>query len=343
MKLSKKIKFSEKKPLLIAEISANHGGNKKKFFKLINSAFENGADMVKIQTYEPEDITVNEKKDYLKIKKGLWKNRYLWDLYKKAHTPFSWHEEAFKIAKKKNKIIFSSPFSIRAVDLLEKLKNPIYKISSFEITDFKLINYIASKMKPIIISTGMSSINEVKKAIKEINKFHNKVIIMHCVSNYPTKLKDSCLGNIFSLKKVFKKNLIGLSDHTQDIYSSITSLPLGIVAIEKHFRLDDHQKSEDYEFSLTPKMFKSLKQKTDELTYSLSKKSNNNLNSYNIKFRRSLFASKEILKNDLINSQNIIALRPSVGIPAENYFSILGKKSKKKIKKNSPIFKHDLK
>ena len=256
MNLSKKIKFSKKKPLLIAEISANHGGNKKKFFKLINSAFESGADMVKIQTYEPEDITVNEKKDYLKIKKGLWKNRYLWDLYKKAHTPFSWHEEAFKIAKKKNKIIFSSPFSIRAVDLLEKLKTPIYKISSFEITDFKLINYIASKMKPIIISTGMSSINEVKKAIKEINKFHNKVIIMHCVSNYPTKLKDSCLGNILSLKKIFKKNLIGLSDHTQDIYSSIASLPLGIVAIEKHFRLDDHQKSEDYEFSLNPKMFK---------------------------------------------------------------------------------------
>ncbi|MDA7801196.1 pseudaminic acid synthase [Candidatus Pelagibacter sp.] len=343
MNITKKFKFSEKRPLLIAEISANHAGNKKKFFRLINSAFESGADMVKIQTYEPEDITVNEKKDYLKIKEGLWKNRYLWDLYKEAHTPFSWHKEAFKIAKKKKKLIFSSPFSIRAVDFLEKLNTPIYKISSFEITDFKLINYIASKMKPIIISTGMSSLNEIKRAIKEINKFHNKVIIMHCVSNYPTKLKDSCLGNILSLKKIFKKNLIGLSDHTQDIYSSITSLPLGVVAIEKHFRLDDNQKSADYDFSLTPKIFKNLKEKIDELTFSLAKKSNNNLNSYNIKFRRSIFASKEILKNEVINSQNITTLRPAVGIPAENYFNILGKKSKKKIKKNSPIFKHDLK
>mgnify|MGYP000035236683 CR=1 len=117
MNLTKKFKFSEKKPILIAEISANHSGNKKKFFRLINSAFESGADMVKIQTYEPKDITINDKKDYLKIKKGLWKNRYFWDLYKEAQTPFSWHEDAFKIAQKRKKLIFSSPFSIRAVDL----------------------------------------------------------------------------------------------------------------------------------------------------------------------------------------------------------------------------------
>ena len=272
MNLTKKFKFSKKKPILIAEISANHNGSKKRFLKLINSAFESGADMVKIQTYEPKDITINEKKDYLKIKKGLWKNRYLWDLYEEAQTPFSWHKEAFKIAKKRKKLIFSSPFSLRGVDLLEKLNTPIYKISSFEITDFKLINYIASKKKPIIISTGMSSLNEIKKAIKEINKFHNKVIIMHCVSKYPTELKDSCIGNILSLKKTFKKNHIGLSDHTENIYSSIASLPLGIVAIEKHFRLDENKKSADYKFSLTPKMFKNLKKIIDDVSYSLNKK-----------------------------------------------------------------------
>ena len=343
MNLTKKFKFSEKKPILIAEISANHNGNKKKFFRLINSAFDSGADMVKIQTYEPKDITINDKKDYLKIKKGLWKNRYFWDLYKEAQTPFSWHEDAFKIAQKRKKLIFSSPFSIRAVDLLEKLNTPIYKISSFEITDFKLINYIASKMKPIIISTGMSSLIEVKRAIKEINKFHNKVIIMHCVSKYPTKLKDSCLGNISSLKKEFKKNLIGLSDHTQDIYSSIASISLGIVAIEKHFRLDEDKKSADYNFSLTPKMFKNLKKAINDVSYSLQQKNNNNLNNYNIKFRRSIFASKEIEKNEIINDENIKALRPTVGITADNYFNILGKKTKKKIKKNSPIYKLDLK
>ena len=145
MNISKKLKFSEKKPLLIAEISANHNGNKKKFFKLINSALDSGADLVKIQTYEPQDITVNEKKNYLRISSGLWKNRYLWDLYKEAQTPFSWHKEAFRIAKKRNKLIFSSPFSLRAVDFLEELNTPIYKISSFEITDLRLIKYIASK------------------------------------------------------------------------------------------------------------------------------------------------------------------------------------------------------
>jgi len=343
MNLTKNYKFSKKKPLLIAEISANHNGSKKKFFRLINSAFDSGADIVKIQTYEPKDITINEKKEYLKIKKGLWKNKYLWDLYKEAQTPFGWHREAFKIAKKRNKIIFSSPFSIRAVDLLEKLKIPIYKISSFEITDFKLINYIASKNKPIIISTGMSSLVEIKRAIKEINKFHNKVIIMHCVSKYPTELKDSCLGNILKLKKIFKNNLIGLSDHTQDIYSCIASLPLGIVAIEKHFRLDDNIKSADYNFSLTPKMLQNLKKAINEISYSLEQKNNNNLNNYNIKFRRSIYASKDINKNEKLSKQNIETLRPNVGISAEKYFKVLGKKTKKKINKNSPIFKSDLK
>ena len=333
MNISKKLKFSEKKPLLIAEISANHNGNKKKFFKLINSALDSGADLVKIQTYEPQDITVNEKKNYLRISSGLWKNRYLWDLYKEAQTPFSWHKEAFRIAKKRNKLIFSSPFSLRAVDFLEELNTPIYKISSFEITDLRLIKYIASKKKPIIISTGMSSLNEIKKAINVINKYHNKVVIMHCVSKYPTELKDSCLGNILSLKKIFKKNLIGLSDHTRGIYSSIASLPLGIVAIEKHFRLDEIKKSVDYEFSLTPQIFRNLRKAIDDISYSIHKKNNNNLNSYNVKFRRSIFASKDIQKNELLNDKNIKILRPNVGISPENYFNILKKKNQKKYKK----------
>ena len=188
----------------------------------------------------------------------------------------------------------------------------------------------------------MSSLIEVKRAIKEINKFHNKVIIMHCVSKYPTKLKDSCLGNISSLKKKFKNNLIGLSDHTQDIYSSIASIPLGIVAIEKHFRLDEDKKSADYNFSLTPKMLKNLKKAIIDVSYSLQQKNNNNLNNYNIKFRRSIFASKEIKKNEIINDGNIKALRPTVGMTADNYFNIIGKKTKRKIAKTL-LYKLDLK
>ena len=171
-----------------------------------------------------------------KIKKGIWKDKYLWDLYKQACTPFNWHADAFKIAKKFNKIIFSSPFSLRAVDFLEKFNVPIYKIASFEITDYKLINYVASKNKPIIISTGMASLKEVKNAIRIINKYHNKIIILHCVSGYPTKLKDTNLARIKLLKKKFKKYMIGISDHTDNLTSTIASIPLGIVAIEKHYK-----------------------------------------------------------------------------------------------------------
>ena len=193
---NKDINFDYTRPLLIAEISGNHMGARERFLKLVESACKNGADLVKIQTYEPIDITLNSKDKRFKIKKGLWKDNFLWDLYKRAHTPFKWHEAAFKIAKKYKKQIFSSPFSKRGVDLLEKLNVKVYKIASFEITDMKLINYIASKKKPIIISTGMASIKEIKSAIREINKFHDKIVILHCVSEYPTKVEDINLKRI---------------------------------------------------------------------------------------------------------------------------------------------------
>ena len=172
---------------------------KKKFLKLIKEAYKAGADLVKIQTYEPKDITIKSNSKPFIIKEGIWKKKNLWQIYKIAHTPFAWQKDAFNLAKRMNKVLFSSPFSLRAVDLLEKMKTPIYKISSFEITDLKLINYIASKKKPIIISTGMSEISEVKSAIKEINKFHKKIIILHCVSDYPTNLKNTELYQILDV------------------------------------------------------------------------------------------------------------------------------------------------
>ena len=259
IRLNNKISFGLKRsPLIIAEISGNHRGDKKRFLKLIDSAFNNGADLVKIQTYEPKDITLNSKSDHFKIKNGIWKNSYFWDLYKKACTPFSWHKDAFQVAKKHKKVLFSSPFSLRAVDLLEKFNVPLYKIASFEITDYNLIKYIASKNKPIIISTGMASINEIRDAIKLIEKYHQKIIILHCVSNYPTELKDTNLIKINLLKKEFRKYLVGLSDHTDNIVSSLASIPLGVVAIEKHYNLDN-KKTPDHKFSIGPKMMKDLK------------------------------------------------------------------------------------
>jgi len=265
------LNFSYKKPpLIIAEISGNHNGNKSRFLKLIEKACKSGADLIKIQTYEPEDITLSKRKKFLKIKKGIWKGKYFFDLYKKACTPYRWHHSAFKIAKKYKKIIFSSPFSIKAVDFLEEFNVPVYKIASFEITDYNLINYIASKKKPIIISTGMASIKEIKSAIKIIEKYHKKIIILHCVSNYPTKIKDTNLKKINILKQKFKKYHIGLSDHTDNIFSSIASIPLGVCAIEKHFTIDS-QKTPDSLFSIGPKMMKDLKDSSVELFESLNK------------------------------------------------------------------------
>lgn len=341
IKIGNQIIFSYKNPpVIIAEISGNHGGKKRKFLNLIKSAFENGADIVKIQTYEPKDITLNFKNNNFKIKDGIWKNKYLWDLYKKACTPFNWHKEAFKIAKKYNKVLFSSPFSKRGVDLLEKFNVKLYKLASFEITDLNLIDYIASKGKPIILSTGMSSISEIKRAKKIINKYHNKIIILHCVSNYPTKLVDTNLNRINILKKIFKKNLIGISDHTVDIKSSIASISIGVVAIEKHYKLNN-EKTTDSDFSINKNQLKELKKSSLDLYNSINKRNIVNQKE-NLRLRRSLFASKNIMKNERITSENIVSLRPNIGIPSEKYYNVLGKKVRRNINKDFPIYSKDL-
>ena len=184
IKLTKKISISKnKRPIIVAEISGNHCGKKTLFLKHIKIAAKSGADMVKMQTFEPKDITINKKNNNFVIKQGIWKGKYLWDLYKKAHTPFSWHKDAFALAKKLNIVLFSTPFSRRAVDLLEKLKTPIYKIASFEITDLDLIDYIAKTKKPIIISTGMANQKDIRKAIAIINNI-TRILLFRFINYY---------------------------------------------------------------------------------------------------------------------------------------------------------------
>ena len=343
MKITKNnLIFSYKKPpLIIAEISGNHNGSKSRFLRLVEHACKSDVDLIKIQTYEPDDITLTKRNKLLKIKKGVWRGKYFFDLYKKACTPYKWHHSAFKIARKYKKIIFSSPFSIKAVDFLEKLKVPIYKIASFEITDFHLIDYIASKKKPIIISTGMATMVEINNAIKIIEKYHKKIIILHCVSNYPTEIKDTSLKKIKILKEKFKKYHIGLSDHTSDIFSSIAAISLGVCAIEKHFTIDN-KKTPDSLFSINPVMMKNLKKASIELFESLNKSKDIRVLNKNIKFRRSIFAKKNIRINEKITKKNIIVLRPKIGICASKYFKIIGKKVKKDIKTNDPIFENHL-
>jgi pseudaminic acid synthase len=343
IKISRNLTFnSEGPPLLIAEISANHSGSKKIFLNHIISAKRNGADLVKIQTYEENDMVVV--KNY-QIEKGLWKNKNLYKLYSKAKTPYSWHESAFNIAKKNDITLFSTPFSIKALSFLKKFKPSLYKISSFEITDLNLIREIAKTKKPIILSTGLATIKEIRNAINEIRKFHNKIIILHCISGYPTPLKEINLRKIEFLRDKLKIKFIGLSDHTKGIKASQIASVLGISAIEKHFKLNDKIKSPDSSFSINPKQLKKLKDSIKLNNIILGDKNfkikDSELSS--LFFRRSIFATKDIDKNQKITKNNIGCFRPNIGIGAENYFKVIGKKVKKKIKRNNPIKNLDLK
>lgn len=336
-----------KPPLIIAEISSNHSGSKKKFLELINAAYDNKADLVKIQTYEPEDITFDNNSRKFLIKKGIWKGKNLWDLYQKAHTPFAWHADAFKLAKKRKKILFSTPFSIRSLNFLKKFNPQLYKVSSFEITDLNLIKQIAKTKKPIILSTGASNVTEISSAIKVIKQFHNKIILLHCVSSYPTLIEDANIKRINFLKKKFKKYLIGLSDHTPSISSSLSATAIGVVAIEKHIKLNENSKSEDSDFSLSVKNLGELKKISKEIFLSLKSTSTkmkiNKIELGNKIYRRSIYASKNIKSGDIISADNIKTLRPEIGISANQYDNILGMQITKDIKKDQPIYKKILK
>jgi len=320
--------------LIIAEVSANHCGSKKKFLQHILKAKEFGADLVKIQTYEPQDMVV--KKNF-QIKSGLWKGKNLWKLYKQACTPFSWHEDAFKLAKKNKINLFSSPFSLRALNFLKKFKPSIYKVASFELTDHKLLNEIAKLKKPIILSTGLSSINEIKSAIKIIKRHHNKIILLYCVSGYPTPLNEINFNEIKKIKDETKIKKVGFSDHTCGIEASLEAISRNVYLIERHFTLKRETKSPDVKFSIIPEELEVLK------NYSLSRKIFSQTNKKKLSenhskiFRRSIYSIKDIKKKEVFNNENIACYRPNIGISSDKYFKILGKKAKKNIKKNTPL------
>jgi len=326
------------RPLIIAEISANHGGSKKKFLNLIKSAAKNGADLIKIQTYEAKDITIKN----LKVGKIN-----LWNLYSMAQTPLNWHKDAFKLSKMLKVPLFSTPFSIRSVDFLEELNVKLYKISSFEITDLLLIDAIAKTKKPIILSTGMASIKEINNAIKCIEKYHSKIVILHCVSGYPTKEEDINLSRLIYMKKKYKKLNIGLSDHTNDINSSIAACCLGATIIEKHYILNKKDKSYDKNFSINPLQLKKLSNFSKNLHKNLNNPKNNNkmLNKGEDQsklFRRSIFLTKNVKKGEKISLDNISTFRPSIGIKSEDIFKIIGKKINKNKKKHNSLRYSDL-
>ena len=326
-------------PFFIAEISANHSGNIINAKKLIKSAKKNGADAVKIQTYRPETMTINSRKKTFRIKHGLWKNSFIWDLYKQGHTPYEWHKELFEYAKKLNILIFSTPFDKTAVELLTKLKCPLYKVASFEITDLPLIKKIAQTKKPMIISTGMANLNEIREAVNTARKYGCKdLALLYCVSNYPSRLEDFNLNNIQILKKMFKCT-VGLSDHSEENIVAISSVAAGAEVVEKHISLDNDNSGLDSEFSISGNKIKKFKDdilKAKKLlgkNYFLRNKSEDK----NKIFRRSIYVSQNIKKGEKFSNNNLKILRPLIGLQPKFFFKIVGKKSPKNFKKNSPL------
>jgi len=340
-----KYKLSKKnKPFLIAEISANHGGSLSSAKEHILAAKESGADAVKIQTYTAETMTINSVKQDFFIRTGKWKGQSLYSLYKKAETPYEWHEELFDYAKKNKIVIFSTPFDETAVDLLQDLKTPAYKVASFELTDIPLLKYISRTKKPILISTGMSTQSEIKNSLKVFKNYSlENILLFHCISEYPANLASSNLGMIKLLKKF--GTLVGLSDHTIGNEASIVATSLGVSAIEKHFTLSRSNKSEDSSFSTEPKEFKELSNIVQDVFNNLKEKKwvRNEEEEKNKTFRRSIYFTKDIKKGEIISRENIRRIRPGMGLKPELFESLLGKKLIKNVKSGQRVKKCFLK
>ena len=328
-----------KKPFLIAEISANHCQKLLIAKKLIKTAKKMGADAVKIQTYTADSMTLNSKKKKFIIKSGLWKGFKLWDLYNKACTPMEWHAELFSYAKKIGIVLFSTPFDEVAVNFLEKLKCPIYKISSFEMMDTNLIKKICKTGKPLIISTGLATLKEIEYIYKFAKKNGAKNIsLLYCVSNYPSKIDDFNMNNIKILKDKFDCK-IGFSDHSIDNRISMAAVSAGADLVEKHIALENQKKGFDIKFSLKGKEIKQFRNDID-FAYALrskdfffrSKKENTSQ-----KFRRSIFATKDILKGQKFTNSNIKRVRPNYGISPIYFNDLINKKSPFNIKKFEPL------
>ena len=333
--------IKNKIPFLVAEISANHCGNINLAKKLIKCAKDNGADAAKLQTYTADTMTIQSNKKYFKIKNGLWKGYDLWNLYNEAHTPLEWNKKLFDYGKKLGITIFSTPYDETAVNLLEKLKCPMYKVASFEMTDLLLIKKISQTKKPIIISTGMASMEEIELAYRTAKNYGAKdITLLYCVSNYPSKNTDFNLNNIKILKNKFKCR-VGLSDHSKDNRVAIAAVAAGAEVVEKHIALDKQKRGLDIEFSLKGKEIKKFKEDIN-LAYNLLgiKSFYRNKSEKKSKiFRRSIFATENIKKGEKFNNQNIRRIRPGYGLEPKYYEKLIGRKSPITLDKGQPLKK----
>lgn len=333
-------------PYVIAEMSANHNGEIENAKKIISEAQFAGADAVKIQTYKPDTITLDSVSEEFMIRDGgLWDGRSLYDLYEEAHMPWDWHKPLFDFSHDIGITIFSSPFDKTAVDLLEDLNAPAYKIASFEIIDIPLIRYVASTKKPMIISTGMANKEEISEALNAAKEGGcQDIAILHCVSSYPAEPSDYNLQTISDMGTSFNVS-VGISDHTLKNTTAITSVAFGSCIIEKHFTLDRSRGGPDDSFSLEPRELKSLCEESNTawkaiggVNYKLKEAETSN-----IQFRRSLYFINDIKKGEKIQQSDIASVRPGFGLPPKNFDQIIGKEVTKNVKRNTAIKSSDIK
>ena len=335
-----KLLLPKKKPFLIGEVSCNHNGSILNAKKIIDVAKKYGVDFIKLQTYSASSLTIkSDKKDFL-IQKGLWKGKKLWDLYDKAKTPFSWQKDLFEYAKKKKIKCFSTPFDEKAVDLLEKLSCPIYKVASFEINHFPLIKKIAQTKKPMIISTGMAQLKNIDLAVNFAKKNGCKqIIILYCVSNYPSNIEDFNFKNIDIIKKRYNCK-VGFSDHSIDNRVASAAVLAGADYVEKHIALDKQKKSFDIKFSLKGKEIKKFRDDIDTAwklrgkNYFFRSKSEK----INKIFKRSIYVTSTIKKGEKFSENNVGVIRPGFSLDPIYYYKLLKKKAKKNYKIGERIY-----
>lgn len=326
-------------PYVIAELSANHNGSLDTALRIVEAARQAGADAVKLQTYRPDTITLDCDNEEFRIHGGLWDGRTLYELYEQAHMPWDWHAPLFEHARKCGITIFSSPFDNTAIDLLEDLNAPAYKIASFEAVDLPLIRYAASTGKPMIISTGLANAAEIGEAIAAARDGGcRELAILHCVSGYPAPARDYNLRTLPDMMQRFGV-VTGLSDHTLDNTTAIASVALGACIIEKHFTLDRRGGGPDDSFSLEPAELAALCRDSrivwealGEVSYELKDSEKPNL-----QFRRSLYFVRDIQAGEVITADAVRSVRPGNGLPPKAFDQIVGRIAAKAIRANTPV------
>ncbi|PKU53612.1 MULTISPECIES: pseudaminic acid synthase [Lysinibacillus] len=329
------------KPFIIAEMSGNHNQSLERALHLVELAAEAGVDALKLQTYTPDTITldVHTGEFFIQEDGNLWRGNSLYNLYKEAYTPWEWHKEIFAKAQELGLLAFSSPFDETAVDFLETLNVPAYKIASFENVDIPLIKKVARTGKPMIISTGMATAAELDEAVRAAREEgNNQIILLKCTSTYPATPANSNLVTIPHLKEMFSTE-VGLSDHTMGVGVSVTAVALGATVIEKHFTTSRAEGGVDSAFSMEPHELKMLVEETERAWQSLGNVSYGptNAEKESAKFRRSLYIGSDLKAGDILTEQNVRNVRPGLGLPTKYYDLVIGKSIKHDVKKGTPL------